>query len=104
MCVLLALTVAGETFNEWVRRGKDYIPASKAIEAARQADFIVCLTPEEIKRGRRHAASVRRHYIDEGMPDEWDKLVKLVEREWLSLRVVRPLEKAVLAKAKETSR
>jgi len=100
----LTLAAGGETFDEWVRYGKDYIPASKAREAAKQSGFIVCRARKEIARGRKHAASVRQLYIDEGMPDEWEKLVRLVEREWQCFRVVRPLEKAVLAKAKETRR
>ena len=51
--------------------------------------FRVCEGPEQIRRGKAHAAKARAHYEKLGEPDRWDELVSLAQQALPGFRVVK---------------
>lgn len=87
---IITAEVEGSPFTEWIKSPVPgiVIPLKKVLQAAKRDGYVVCSTPEEIAKGRKHSTAILAHLTEEGEPKYWAKLVKQVEAEWKGFRVV----------------
>ena len=84
------LDVEGSESTQWVRGQKPetLIPLEYMITAAMEL-FTLC-TPAMLPEAWEHAATVREHYVKEGNPEGWQKIVAMIEEARPGFRVVQP--------------